>query len=177
MKLPIGRKELEEQFTQHVINNPTGPKLKILTKIMNLAIPFNIPHGFEFKHLSPMRSVIKLPKRRVNQNHLGTIHACAQVTLGEYTAGLLLIRNYGISDYRVILKDIHTKFSYQAKTELEGEASFDSNQLTQAKEELKKEGVTEIQIETNIKDKDQNTTAVVTTTWQLKTWETVRTPK
>ena len=37
-----------------------------------------------------------IPKRRSNLNHLGTIHAIAQATAGELSAGMCLLVNFGM---------------------------------------------------------------------------------
>ena len=90
-----------------LLKNSSNPiVLKLLNKTLNQGIPFNIPHKFKFIEVSPKKVIIELPYTRNNRNHLGGIHACATATLGEYPAGLLILKYFGIGTYRIIMSHL-----------------------------------------------------------------------
>lgn len=152
-------------------NNKLG--LMTIQKLFNSGIPFNLPHKFKFLELSDKKTRLQLPHIRKNQNHLGGIHACAIATLGEYPAGLTLIKKFGSSTYRLIMDEIHVNYLKQAKEALVGEVLVDEEELSRVESELKSENISKITIPTNILNKNNEVVAVVQTTWQLKNWDKV----
>ena len=64
----------------------------LLEKALNRGIPFNLPHRFSFLKVTDNETQIKLPFIRKNMNHLRGFHSCAMATLGEYPAGLLILK-------------------------------------------------------------------------------------
>ena len=158
-----------------LIASPTKTNLMILNKVLAVGIAFNAPHGFKIKELSEDAVLITLPNRKLNHNHLGGIHACAMATVGEYCAGMSLLKSFGISKYRLILSDLHVKYTYQGRSDLEGVCSprqIDKEAIIKV---LDAEGKHLQKLETLIRDKNGKEVAVVTTTWQLKAWEQVKT--
>lgn len=156
-----------------LLANPSSTNLMALNKVLTLGIPFNAPHGFKIKELSDDAVLITLPNRKLNHNHLGGVHACAMATVGEYCAGMALLKSFGISQYRLILSDLNVKYTYQGRTDLEGVCS--PRQIDQAavKKELDADGKYSQKLETIIRDKNGKEVALVTTVWQLKAWEKV----
>jgi acyl-coenzyme A thioesterase PaaI-like protein len=158
-----------------LIANPTKPNLMALNKVLTLGIPFNAPHGFKIRSISSDAVIITAPNRKLNHNHLGGIHACAIATIGEFCAGVALLSSFGISKYRLILSELNVKYSYQGRSELEGICSphqIEAEKLTVA---LESEGKHYQTLKTIIRDKLGKEVAIVTTTWQLKAWEQVKT--
>lgn len=158
-----------------LLNNPTSTSLMALNKVLTLGIPFNAPHGFKIKELSEDAVLITLPNRKLNHNHLGGVHACAMATVGEYCAGMSLLKSFGISQYRLILSDLHVKYTYQGRTDLEGVCSPRQIDKDAVKKVLDADGKYLQKLETIIRDKNGKEVAVVTTVWQLKAWEQVKT--
>jgi acyl-coenzyme A thioesterase PaaI-like protein len=158
-----------------LINNPTGASLMALNKVLAIGIPFNAPHGFKIKELSDEQVLITLPNRKLNHNHLGGIHACAMATVGEYCAGMSLLKSFGANKYRLILADLHVKYTYQGRTDLEGCCSLAQIEKTLVQNVLESEGKYLQKLETIIREKSGKEVAIVTTTWQLKAWEQVKT--
>ena len=147
--------------------------LAALQKLFNTNIPFNLPHKFKFIELSDTKTRLKLPLIWKNKNHLGGIHACAIATLGEYPAGLTLIKKFGSSKYRIILKKIEVNYHKQAVTDLEGVVDFPEDKIQKIEKDLRDEQVSDVIMETNILNSNQEVVAVVETTWQLKDWKAV----
>lgn len=158
-----------------LLNNPTSTNLMALNKVLTLGIPFNAPHGFKIKELSEDAVLITLPNRKLNHNHLGGVHACAMATVGEYCAGMSLLKSFGISQYRLILSDLHVKYTYQGRTDLEGVCSPRQIDKEAVKKVLDADGKYLQKLETFIRDKNGKEVALVTTVWQLKAWEQVKT--
>ena len=158
-----------------LMKNPTTMNLMALNKVLTVGIAFNAPHGFKIKELSEDNVRITLPNRKLNHNHLGGIHACAMATVGEYCAGMSLLKTFGASQYRLILSDLHVKYTYQGRSDLEGTCSprqIDKEAVTKV---LETDGKYLQKLETLIRDKNGKDVATVTTTWQLKSWDQVKT--
>jgi acyl-coenzyme A thioesterase PaaI-like protein len=158
-----------------LIANPTTLNLMALTKVLTVGIPFNAPHGFKIKQLNQDAVLISLPNRKLNHNHLGGIHACAMATVGEFCAGMALLSSFGISRYRLILSELSVKYTYQGRTELEGFCSPRQIETENVKKILETEGKHLQKLETIIRDLNGKEVAVVTTVWQLKSWDQVKT--
>lgn len=154
-------------------NSDSKTTLLALEKIFNTGIPFNIPHKFKFVELSHQKTLLKLPFILKNKNHLGGLHACAVATLGEYPAGLSLIKKFGASRYRLIMKRLQAEYFKQATTGVYGEVIIDHQELDQVGQKLKTDDSAEIIMTTNILNEDEEVIAVVQTTWQLKNWKKV----
>ena len=158
-----------------LIANPTKTNLMALNKVLAIGIPFNAPHGFKIKEMSEDNILITLPNRKLNHNHLGGVHACAMATVGEFCAGMSLLKSFGISQYRLILSDLHVKYTYQGRSDLEGTCSPKQIDKESVKKILEAEGKHLQKLETFIRDKNGKDVALVTTTWQLKSWDQVKT--
>jgi len=158
-----------------LLANPTSMNITILDKLLRVGIPFNAPHGFKIKTLNSDAVIISLPNKKLNHNHIGGIHACAMATVGEYCAGMSLLTSFGISQYRLILSELNVKYTYQGRVELEGICSPQQIDVAKVKEGLESEGKYLQELKTIIRDLQGKEVAVVTTVWQLKPWEQVKT--
>jgi acyl-coenzyme A thioesterase PaaI-like protein len=158
-----------------LIANPSQVNLLALNRVLTFGIPFNAPHGFKIRQIDDEAVVISLPNRRLNHNHLGGVHACAMATVGEYCAGMSLLKTFGISRYRLILADLHVKYTYQGRTDLEGRCSTRQISRDDVLHGLEREGKYLQTLITLIQDNNGREVATVTTTWQLKPWDKVRT--
>ena len=158
-----------------LLANPTSMNITILDKLLRVGIPFNAPHGFKIKTLNSDAVIISLPNKKLNHNHIGGIHACAMATVGEYCAGMSLLTSFGISQYRLILSELNVKYTYQGRVELEGICSPQQIDVAKVKEGLETEGKYLQELKTIIRDLQGKEVALVTTVWQLKPWEQVKT--
>ena len=148
--------------------------LIVLQKVLNSAIPFNLPHKFKFIELSEIKTRISMPYIKNNRNHLGGIHACAIAALGEYTSGLAVLKSFGFTKYRIILSDLHVNYIKQAKEIVTGDVSIEKDELNRVKAELSSEGISEITLATNIINHNDEIVSVVQSTWQLKSWDQIK---
>lgn len=145
-----------------------------LDKVLTFGIPFNAPHGFKIRSIDSKEVVIELPNRRLNHNHLGGIHACAIATLGEFCGGMGLLKFFGISKYRLIMSELKAEYKYQGRKALVGKSqiNFDRERI---QNEIEQTGKSTQTVSTTVYDRDGQEVAVVTTTWQLKKWDLVKT--
>ncbi|HLW58154.1 MAG TPA: DUF4442 domain-containing protein [Bacteriovoracaceae bacterium] len=166
--------KLAYKAIDYFLQNPSDLNLVALNKILTLGIPFNAPHGFKIKRIDDECVQIDLPHKKLNQNHLGGVHACAIATLGEFCAGLSILKHFGISQYRLIMSELNAQYTYQARKHLTGKCiqHFDQEQV---RKDLEAEGKSSQTLKTIIYDLDGQEVAVVTTTWQIKKWGLVRT--
>ncbi len=155
--------------------NPTKTNLMALNKVLMVGIPFNAPHGFKIKELSEEKILIFLPNRKLKHNHLGGVHACAMATVGEFCAGMSLLKSFGASKYRLILSELNVKYTYQGRCDLEGSCSLTQIDKESIKKILEAEGKYLQKLDTILTDKNGKEVAIVTTTWQLKEWDKVKT--
>jgi acyl-coenzyme A thioesterase PaaI-like protein len=141
-----------------------------LQKLFILGIPFNKPHAIKFKELTHVKSSLSMANKRINHNHLGGIHACAIATVGEFTAGLLLCKNFEMAKYRVIMKDIHVEYYKQARSDINSVAEVSAEHISKMKETIIAEDKAFICLETHIYNNKCEEVALVKTNWQLKDW-------
>ena len=75
----------------------------------------------------------------------------------------------------LILSDLHVKYTYQGRSDLEGTCSPRQIDKEAVKKVLDSDGKYLQKLETLIRDKNGKDVATVTTTWQLKSWDQVKT--
>lgn len=162
-------------LVESLLEKPNPLKLKVLDKALSVAIPFNHPHKFKFRKISKQKVCIDIPFIRKNKNHLNGIHACAIATLGEFCAGMLLVSNLGLEQYRYIMSELNCKYTFQGKSNLQGEAEINTQLLKELLTSVSNKEKSNITIKTFVKDEEGNEVAEVTSTWQIKPWKKVKT--
>jgi acyl-coenzyme A thioesterase PaaI-like protein len=110
----------------------------LLNRGLWFKIPFNLPHKVRIMEIGDETISMELPFIRSNKNHINGIHACALATLCEYVSGLSLVRFLPADKYRIILKDIHIIYHYQAKTKVTAQFTADKMLLNEIRSELQK---------------------------------------
>ena len=128
------------QFVQNILQNPSSSKLFILNRLLPFVVPFNAPHDFRVTKLSNEGVEILLPYKKRNLNHVRGIHAAAIVTVGEFCAGLSLMRAFPLSLYRTILSSLQVQYLYQAKVDVIGHIQISEDILARVSQELGAEG-------------------------------------
>ena len=145
-----------------------------LDNLMRLGIPFNTPHGFSFKSITETEVQIHAPNFKLNHNHLGGMHACAIATLGEFCAGMTLVKHLGFSRYRFILSELSVKYHLQGRTALTGVAKMSLDRIEKIKKDLETEDKILVEHTTEILNKHGEKVADVKTIWQIKDWKKVQ---
>lgn len=160
---------------EKLLTTPKLAELHLLNPFIGRIIPFNKPHAFNIKKLEEHDIEIHLPLIKNNRNHLGTMHACAMATLGELSSGLLLVKHFSPANYRLIMKELNASYTYQAKTPVYSKCTLTQESIKQVLEDLSRDELTIVPLNTQIFDTDDKLVCEVKTDWQLKNWEYVKT--
>lgn len=142
--------------------------------LMNKLIPFNRHHGLFLSILDNNTAKAELPLSRSNQNHLGSMHACALATVGEYCSGMLLIRNFSPTSCRIIIERLDIQYHQQAKTHVYAHAFLSSETIEQIAKNLNDFGQTSTTLEAQLHNRENNLVAIIKTTWQIKKWSQIK---
>ncbi len=138
-------------------------------------IPFNSPHKIRIKEIGNESIAMELPFIRSNKNHINGMHACALATLCEYVSGLSLVRYLSADKYRIILKDIHIIYHYQAKSKVTAQFQTDKILLDEIKNQLQNAEAVLKELNVEVYDVNLNHICTGIITWQLKSWSKVKT--
>lgn len=149
-----------------------------LNFLLRFYIPFNRPHGISVLSISENEVQTKIPNWRINQNHIKGIHACGLATAAEFAAGLLLLSRLEQKKYRLIMESLEAKYFFQAKTTAMAVFKLEESVLQEKIiEALKTEDKIYHRCEVDLYDKDENHLCRVSTNWQIKSWDKVKTKR
>lgn len=169
------------KFLEYLINRAHQiDKRIILGWCLRFGIPFNSSHAFKILEVSNNRTRLKQKLSWFNKNHLRGMHACAISTIGELSAGLLMMKNFSPKKYRFILKNLNTEYLYQGRTHLFTECEINLEDLKAYQVKIAQEGIVEIKLLTSLFDKEDRLVSKVESLWQIKSWDQVKanlTPK
>jgi acyl-coenzyme A thioesterase PaaI-like protein len=165
--------DLKQQFDKA---RKSSFRLWLLNMVLLRVVPFNKPHGIKIVEIKDDVILVKAKNKRKNRNHIKGIHACLLATLCEYVSGLNLLTALNPEEYRIILKNIHMTYHYQAKADV-----FAAFGLTD--KFLNEEIIIPLQQETaifkeftiDVYDEAKNHICTGLINWQIKAWKHVRT--
>jgi len=150
--------------------------LRKLNWMLWLGIRFNYPHRIAIHKVEEERITTRIDKRKINTNHIGGIHACGLATAAEFCSGLVLLRGLDPRKYRLIMQKLTVEYHYQARKDALASFSLSKDVLKrEIIEVLEKEGAVFYTCEIPVHDVDGNHLCTAYTTWQIKSWEKVRT--
>lgn len=154
-------------------NLPPSLRLRVLTSMLNIGIPFNRGLGIKVHELGDTKVVLRSPPRTRRRNHVGSAHACALALLGEYPAGLLVAQKFPFSQFRIVITDLSVSYEKQGRGTLFSEVLAPKTWpvLSEGDEDLR------IPLETTVYNEKRDVVARIATTWQIKPWSKVRKPK
>ena len=164
------------QKGQQLLKNPSTISLKVVNTLLPTIVPFNQSHHIKINSITSNKITTFLPLRRSNKNHVATMHACAIATLGEFTAGILLMREVPLDKYRMILQELSTDYHFQAKEDLFANVTLPAGFADDLKI-LNETGILSIPLVTSITQQDGKKIATTTTLWHLKQWSLTHTAK
>ena len=149
--------------------------LWLLNTILLKTVPFNKPHGLKVTYIGEDSITIKARNKRYNQNHIKGVHACLLATLCEYISGLSLLVHLSPKDYRIILKNIHMTYHYQAKQDVEASFKLSAQQLqTDFVNPLKTAEAIFHEFTVEVYDIEKNHICTGLINWQIKAWKNVK---
>jgi acyl-coenzyme A thioesterase PaaI-like protein len=138
-------------------------------------IPFNHPHRLIITSIHPDTLTITAPYIRKNKNHLNGIHACCLATLCEYVCGLSLIRTLDAKNYRLIMKDLHITYHYQAKMAVSTSFSLSEQEGKTIRELLATSDAVLREYTIDVTDNAGNAICTAKVLWQIKPWNKTKT--
>lgn len=149
--------------------------LWLLNYALLRTVPFNKSHKLKISKIDGDELTIYAENKKFNQNHIKGVHACLLATLCEYASGLSLLLHLSSKEYRIILKNIHMTYHYQAKSNVFVKFNLSKEQVAltiliplQTEEKLLKEFTVEVYDESN------NHICTGLINWQIKAWKNVK---
>jgi len=146
----------------------------LLGAILRVASPFNAPLRADVEAWKTHVCRVRVRNRRALRNHLGGIHAGALVTAGETPAGLLVLKSFPFSRYRLILKSLSAEYGRQARTDVVAEVRLSDEQLLDAQQALREGRPALLNLETLLSEPSGARLATINTQWQVKEWSQVK---
>ena len=109
-------------------------------------------------------------------NHVGTIHACAQITLAETASGELLLSSLPdlVGTVVPVLREVQVTFRKPAVRTISAYASLSENDLSTFKDLFNRKGWSFISIRVEIRDAENVVTCTCSFKWYLKEEEDKR---
>lgn len=141
---------------------------------LSLMSPFNRHLKARMLEWTDERAVVEVRRIRRVRNHVGSIHAGALFTLGETCAGLVIIRNFPFKHFRPLMSDVKVSYTKQARGDVVGEAIIPPADIARMHQTIMQGEVPTIDVTTNIFNDQKEIVAVVTTAWQVKSWQLVK---
>lgn len=149
--------------------------LWLLNWVLLRAVPFNKPHGLKVLGITDTEVTIGAANRRSNRNHIRGIHACLLATLCEYASGLSLLIHLSAKDYRIILKNIHMTYHYQAKKDVKVVFKLTKEEVEAGiKAPLQVQEALFHEFKVEVYDTDANHICTGLINWQVKAWKHVK---
>jgi acyl-coenzyme A thioesterase PaaI-like protein len=112
--------------------------------------------------------LLALPESPDYTNHLGTVHASAQLALAEATSGEFLLRALGVIDGLVpVVRRLEAKFKRPANGVLTSRASADAAKVAELPAELARKGRSLIEVRVEVLDASGVVTLTADVEWFL----------
>jgi len=129
------------------------------------ALPFNRLVGLE---TAPPESgyLLSLPAAERYLNHLGTVHAAAQLALAEATSGEFLLRRFGAaSGTAPVVRRLEARFRGPAHGRLSSRASAEDGALAKLVTDLEARGRGRVRVSVEIVDERHVVTMTAVVEW------------
>lgn len=117
---------------------------------------------------------ISLPHLKRNLNHIGTMHACALATCGEFAAGLCLLEAFDLGEHRLIMSKLEARYHKRPAGAVLAIAALESSVLTDIGVQLDDVGKATCTMKTELQDGEGTHCVTVLTDWQIKRWSQVK---
>ena len=130
-------------------------------------LPFNSFLGLQTA--TDPSQVLRLPSGEQYLNHLGTVHASAQLALAEASSGEFLLRHFGSTEGIVpVVRRLEAKFRKPANGAVISAASAPPESLAQLDAELASKGRSLISITVELHDESGAHTLSATVEWFIQ---------
>lgn len=149
--------------------------LWMLNRVLLKKVPFNKPHNILVTRIDGEGLTMTARNSRLNRNHIQGVHACLLATLCEYVSGLSLLLHFSPKDYRIILKNIHMTYHYQAKKDVTATFRIGAEQIQrEILAPLKTQDAVFKECLVEVYDVDNNHICSGLINWQVKLWKNVK---
>jgi acyl-coenzyme A thioesterase PaaI-like protein len=113
--------------------------------------------------------LLRLPSGDRYLNHLGTVHASAQLALAEASSGEFLLRHFGSTDHIIpVVRRLEAKFRKPANGAITSTASATPESLAKLDAELSSKGRSLILITVELHDESGTHTLSATIEWFIQ---------
>ena len=130
-------------------------------------LPFNSLVGIQLA--DDAAHLLRLPAGKQYLNHLGTVHASAQLALAEASSGEFLLRHFGSADRIVpVVRRMEAKFRKPANGSITSSVAVATEALAQLDAELAAKGRALIPISVEIHDESGAHTLSTTFEWFIQ---------
>lgn len=130
-------------------------------------LPFNSFLGIQVA--SEPSQLLRLPSGEQYLNHLGAVHASAQLALAEASSGEFLLRHFGSADGLVpVVRRLEAKFRKPANGAVTSTATAAPEFLTQLDAELASKGRSLISVTVELHDESGAHTLSATVEWFIQ---------
>lgn len=118
----------------------------------------------------PLGPKLGLPFRAALTNHLGTLHASAQLALAEAASGQCLQKALPELADRVVavVRGVDARFRSPATKSIRADARIDSEAVERLRAMLERKGIGRIEVTVEVRDAEDQTTAHARYEWLLK---------
>ncbi|MBI5496593.1 MAG: YiiD C-terminal domain-containing protein [Deltaproteobacteria bacterium] len=123
-----------------------------LDRVLWRVVPFNVALKPAVTRVSLDEVQVSLRMRRTMANHLGSMHAAALFTVGEYVQGLAIMANTGAMGAELILVTQHIDYTAKARGDVLAEARITEETRQQVRAGLERGENTEVVLESVVKD-------------------------
>jgi acyl-coenzyme A thioesterase PaaI-like protein len=148
--------------------------LWVLNFVLLRMVPFNNPHKLKIQTIADDGITMFAANTKNNRNHIKGIHACLLATLCEYVTGLSLLTHLSPKEYRIILKNIHMTYHFQAKTDVVVKFNISSEEKQNILLSLQKEEAIFKEYTVDVYDINKNHICTGLINWQIKAWKNVK---
>ena len=153
----------------------SGFYLWLLNVLLLRIVQFNKPHSIKVVKIDDNEITLTAKNHKSNRNHIKGIHACLLATLCEYISGLSLLLHFSPKDYRIILKNIHMTYHYQAKTAVFAKFKISKEQIeNEILSPLKSQEAIFKEFAVEVYDNENNHICTGLINWQIKAWKNVK---
>ena len=130
-------------------------------------LPFNRLVGIELA--ADPAHLLRLPGGKHYLNHLGTVHASAQLALAEASSGEFLLRHFGSLDGIIpVVRHMDAKFRKPANGSIVSSVSVNADALARLETELSAKGRALISVPVEIHDESGTHTLSATFEWFIQ---------
>ncbi len=129
--------------------------LKTVQYLVSKAIPYNAFLGIEVTSAEEYQAEVRLVTKPDYLNHVGTMHAGAQFSLGEAASGAILATVFSdlvAAGILTLATQAKIKYHKPAKGDLRAIGRLNAEDETRSREELEQKGRTRITVQVQVMD-------------------------